>query len=276
MFGTSHLMHSNRGAIASSLSNDQLRRAASSIFAEDPHDSRSERYQFIPTIQVINAMRAEGFVPVRAMQSKTRDLDRRDHTKHMVVLRHQNDLSKTDICPEIILLNSHDGSSSYQLHAGLFRFVCSNGIIVSDATFASVRVHHSGRNLIDDVIEGTYEVVKETPMLMGKIDLMQSTQLNDRERNIFAEAALELKYESADAAPIDSSKLLSYRRSEDKRPDLWATFNTVQENLIRGGLRGRTAKGNRTSTRAVKGVSENVRLNKGLWTLAEKMAQLKR
>jgi len=60
-----------------------------------------------------------------------------------------------------------------------------------------------------------------------------------------------------------------------KLPDLWTTFNTVQENLIRGGLRGRTAKGNRTSTRAVKGVSENVRLNKALWTLAEKMAQLK-
>jgi len=64
------------------------------------------------------------------------------------------------------------------------------------------------------------------------------------------------------------------RRFEDRGNDLWTTFNRIQENLMRGGLSGHNRNGRRLTTRPIAGVSENVRLNRALWTLTERMAQL--
>jgi len=60
-------------------------------------------------------------------------------------------------------------------------------------------------------------------------------------------------------------------------------LNVVQENVIKGGLhgiaittdeRGRRQRRNVT-TRTVNGIDQDVKLNRALWTLAEKMAELK-
>ena len=44
------------------LSDDQIRRVAPSIFADAPHESRSERYSYIPTATVLTELRKEGLV----------------------------------------------------------------------------------------------------------------------------------------------------------------------------------------------------------------------
>src|SRR3546814_8105435 len=80
------------------------------------------------------------------------------HTKHMIRLRHANQVNDS-IANEIILLNSHDGTSSYQMLAGAFRFVCSNGLVCGDAV-ADVRIPHKG-DITGQVIEGAYEVLDE-------------------------------------------------------------------------------------------------------------------
>ncbi|SLR99780.1 Domain of uncharacterised function (DUF932) [Klebsiella pneumoniae] len=95
-----------------------------SIFSEEKHTSRSERYTYIPTITLLNKLREEGFQPYFACQSKVRNDDKRGHTKHMVRLRREGNNQGKEV-PEIILLNSHDGSSSYQMIPGIFRFVCT-------------------------------------------------------------------------------------------------------------------------------------------------------
>jgi len=75
--------------------------------------------------------------------------------------------------------------------------------------------------------------------------------------------------------------LLTARRTEDAdRTNLWTNFNVIQENVIRGGLRGvridtETNRRRRMSTRAVQGIDQDVKLNRALWTLAAKMAELK-
>ena len=74
-------------------------------------------------------------------QTRVRHDDRRDYTKHMIRLRHASQINGRE-ANEIILLNSHDGTSSYQMLAGMFRFVCSNGLVCGD-TVADVRVPHS-------------------------------------------------------------------------------------------------------------------------------------
>lgn len=252
------------------LTNDQIAYHAPSVLATEAHDSRGDRYTFIPTIDVLDGLRREGFQPFEVRQTRVRDQSRREFTKHMVRLRHPDAISNKEETGEIILINSHDGTSSYQLLAGFFRMVCSNGLIAGDVQ-ADVRVRHSG-NVVDNVIEGSFRVIENIDAAQERIDTFKSINLSIEEQAAFAHAALQLRWD--DNAPVSAGKLLAPRRADDIRPDLWTTFNRVQENLIRGGLSGRTATNRRTSTRAVSGVNENVRLNRSLWTLADRMAEI--
>lgn len=260
------------------LTNDQIARYAPSVLATEPHSSRGERYAYIPTIDVLEGLRREGFEPFDVRQTRCRDVGKREYTKHLVRLRHPDAIATQGEVPEIVLLNSHDGTSSYQLLAGFFRFVCSNGLIAGDVC-NDIRVRHSG-NVINNVIEGSFRVLDNVKEIAQRIDTYKSITLAEPEKLAFAEAAAELRWDR-DAngnleSPITSvSHILQARRWEDRKDDLWTVFNRAQENLLKGGISGRTAKGNRTSTRAVAGVTENVKLNRALWTLADKLAQIK-
>lgn len=256
------------------LSDDQIHRVAPSIFAETPHQSRSDKYSYIPTVSVLTELRKEGFQPFMVTQTRTRREDRRDFTKHMIRLRHASQINGAE-ANEIILLNSHDGTSSYQMLAGLFRFVCSNGLVCGD-TVADIRIPHKG-DVASQVIEGAFEVLDGFDRVKESRDAMRSVVLEDGEAEVFARAALALKYDPTDdkPAPVTESQILMPRRFDDRRPDLWSVFNRAQENLIKGGLRSRSANGRRQQTRAVQGIDSDVRLNRSLWLLADGLRQLK-
>ena len=255
------------------LSDDQIRRVAPSIFADAPHESRSERYSYIPTATVLTELRKEGFQPFMVTQTRVRDEGRREHTKHMIRLRYASQINGAE-ANEIVLLNSHDGTSSYQMLAGMFRFVCSNGLVCGD-TVADVRVPHKG-DVAGHVIEGAFEVLSGFERVKESRDLMRSITLDEGEAEVFARAALSLKYDDPDKpAPITESQILMPRRFDDRRPDLWSVFNRTQENLTKGGLHGRSANGRRQRTRPVQGIDSDVRLNRALWMLADGLRQLK-
>ncbi|MDY4339785.1 DUF932 domain-containing protein [Xanthomonas sp. LF07-6] len=257
----------------SPLSDDQIRRVAPSIFAEAPHESRSRRYSYIPTAAVLTELRKEGFQPFAVTQTRVRDEGKREHTKHMIRLRHASQINGAE-ANEIILLNSHDGTSSYQMLAGMFRFVCCNGLVCGD-TVADVRVAHKG-DVAGSVIEGAFEVLSGFERVKESRDLMRSVTLDEGEAEVFARAALTLKYDDPNKpAPVTESQVLMPRRFDDRRPDLWTTFNRVQENIIKGGLSGRSANGRRQQTRPVQGIDSDVRLNGALWLLADGLRQLK-
>ncbi|MFC4250344.1 DUF932 domain-containing protein [Sinimarinibacterium flocculans] len=255
------------------LSDDQIRAVAPSIFTESAHESRSDRYSYIPTATVLAKLRNEGFEPFMVCQTRVRQEDRRDFTKHMLRLRHASQINGSE-ANEIILLNSHDGTSSYQMLAGMFRFVCQNGLVCGDTT-ADVRVPHKG-DVAERVIEGAYEVLSGFERVQQSRDAMRAIPLDAGETEVFARSALALRYDNpAKPAPVTESQLLIPRRFDDKHSDLWSTFNRVQENLVKGGLSGRAAHGRRQRTRSVQGIDQNVRLNRALWLLAEGMRQLK-
>jgi hypothetical protein len=277
------------------LSNEQLLKAAPSIFAATPWKDVSERYTFIPTIQIVESLRKEGFFPVRAQQSSSRIESKGEFTKHMIRFQRIQDMvdhqavnpghhfynkhnEQEPEVPEIILVNSHDRSSGYQLEAGLFRLVCSNGLTVKSSDLGSISVRHSG-NVTDQVIDGCCRLIEEMPQVLGHVDRMKHIRLDRQEQEIFAAAAVQLRYPNAEdgtkTAPIEPDSLLRIRRAVDKASDLWTTFNTIQENFIKGGVAGRGTTGKRMHTRAVKSVNEDLRLNKALWLLAEQMAVLK-
>lgn len=254
------------------LSDDEIMRFAPSIFAPSAHEARSARYTYIPTIDVLRGLQREGFQPFAVAQTRTRDEGRREFCKHMIRLRHAGSIAAAE-ANEIILLNSHDGTSSYQMLAGMFRFVCTNGMVCGD-TVDDIRIRHSG-NVIDDVIEGAYTVLSEFELVENEREEMKALPMSAGEQRVFAEAAMELRWDEEHPAPIASRQLLQSRRFEDRPDDLWTTFNRVQENLTRGGLPGTATSGRRTRTRAVQGIDQDVRLNRALWKLADGMRQLK-
>jgi hypothetical protein len=257
------------------LSDDQIHRVAPSIFAEGKHDSRSDRYTYIPTIDVLRGLRNEGFEPFMVCQTRVRDQSKREYTKHMLRLRHADTIIG-DEANEIVMLNSHDGTSSYQMLAGVLRFVCQNGIVAGE-NVVDIRVHHKG-NIVQNVINGAFDVLDGFDLIREQKDGMRAVTLNRDEQHAFARSALALRYDPTDAetpAPVTDSQLLDARRFEDRRDDLWTVFNRVQENLTKGGLRGRSANGRAISTRPVNGIDQNVKLNRALWMLADAMRQMK-
>jgi hypothetical protein len=188
-------------------------------------------------------------------------------------MRHANEIGGSE-ANEVILLNSHDGTSAYQMLAGVFRFVCSNGMVCGE-TLNDIRVRHSG-NIIANVVDGACSVLADFNLIDEQVDQMKSLSLSAAEQTAFARAALALRYDTVEAStPVTEAQLLQMKRRNDVSNDLWTTFNRVQENMLGGGLRARTARGGATVTRPVTAIDQTVKLNRGLWVLAEEMRRLK-
>nr|WP_294544755.1 DUF932 domain-containing protein [uncultured Rhodopila sp.] len=267
------------------LSNDQIARLAPSAFATQAHESRSARYTYIPTSEVIDGLRAQGFLPVFAKQGRSRVAGKADFTKHLIRFRFQGQgpaLRRIgETFPEVVLVNSHDGTSAYQIMAGMLRLVCLNGMIVEDRELATVKVPHKG-DVVSEVIEGSYTVLEESKRALVAADEWAGVTLKSDERMAMAEAAHVLRFADADGnveTPVRPDQMLTVRRPADRSDDLWTTTNVLHENVIRGGLSawGRDANNRprRVTTREIRGIDQDVKLNRALWVLGERMAQLK-
>lgn len=260
------------------MTDEQISKAAPSAFAITPYHGQSDRYAFVPTSDIIKVMRENGFQPVSASQSRSRIEDKKNFTKHMIRFRN-NDTQLTkvgDSLLDTVLVNSHDGTSRYELSAGIMRLACLNGLMVSEGLISSVKIRHTG-DITVKVVESSLSILNQAPMIAEVIQVWRQIQLERQEQLLLAEAAHSLRFEedSTLAVAITPERLLTVRRYNDNGNDLWSVFNRIQENVIRGGLRGRTEGFRAVRTKAVKGIDNDVRLNKAMWTLAEKMAELK-
>jgi hypothetical protein len=263
---------------------DAIRAAAPSAFAETKHDSRSDRFTYIPTAAVIDGLMKEGYQPFAAVQGRSRIEGKENFTKHLIRFRHPDAVTQMvrDSVPEIVVMNAHDGTSSYKLFGGVFRIVCTNGMIVSDSTIGSITIPHKG-DIVQQVVVKSFEIIDQTKAITGRIDEWSQLQLTNGEQNALAESAHAMRFADAEGkitTPITPTQLLNVRREEDRRADLWTVFNRVQENVMRGGIEGvatdRNGRQVHRSTRGINGIDENVKLNRALWLLSERMAELKR
>lgn len=257
----------------------RLMQVAPSVFAETAWGQMSNNYKFIPTIEVVRKMQKEGFVPVYATQSNTRIEGKQNFTKHMIrfrdirngdqpVLRHLGSLHT-----ELALTNAHDGASAYKLDAAIFRLACLNGLMVEDANISKIKVPHRG-NIADNVIEASFEVIENMPQVLDSVQNFAALRLTAPQQQAFAAAALSLRYDENEA-PVTTEEILRPKRNSDADPTLWNTMNVTQEHLVNGGDRYRNPETHRrNSTRAVTGIAENTKLNKALWVLTQKMAEL--
>lgn len=243
------------------------------VIAQDrAHDKTSSRYSFIPTSRVLSVLSDYGYEPTKIQKAGTRIEENKGFQKHIVRLRHRELPAILDgVFPEIVLINSHLGSASFQLKLGVFRLVCTNGMITG-SEYLSHCVRHTGYadSAVEDAIRA---ITADTSRLTEAVKSWQSLILTEEESRVYAESAIEVAYD--DPRSVTPSQVLKIHRVQDNRPDLWTTFNRVQENVIKGGIRAVNETGQRRRTRAIKSVDRDIKLNSALWSLAERMAELK-
>lgn len=248
------------------LTNDEIARRCPAIFAKDYSANRTKKYAQYHTIDVIDALRGEGFEVTNAFAQKSRNT-KNPHVRHCVRLSHVDHLNETKPAeqrPEIVIVNSHNGTTSFRLMAGIFRMVCSNGLITMDESLGEEKFKHMGHTL-DEVVRSTTEfAIRAAETNMDLIEAMRTANLTERQQEQMAKEAAIIRLGNIPSKIENYTNLLNTRRHDDNvEPSVWNTFNVLQENCIKGGQ----IVGNRLM-REIKGIDNMVRVNRELWNLA--------
>lgn len=248
---------------------EQLRASVPAIFATVPALNVSERYGFVSTRKIIDIMEDDGYQVVQARGGIR--LGSREHGIHEVRLRKIDQQVKLyETFPEIVLLNSHNATSAAVLHMGLYRQVCSNGLVVGDSFETSFRVSHVG-DPRENVVNAARHLMDSAPRLGETIETWRSRGLTTAEIEEFGRRAAELRKLPGAAMFNDRvGSVTGVRRHADVHNNLWNVFNRTQENLIGGGVMVANEKTGRVRrTRGLRAVKPLIELNRGLWDLAE-------
>lgn len=241
-----------------------------SVFAVKPWEGVSSKYAFIPTSEVVEALGRRGVVPFGASERHTRIGSKRGYTKHLIRFRPLDMVPRIGgVHPEIVLSNAHDTGASFTIECGVFRLVCANGMVVKSASFSSYRVRHTGKSTLGDVLDATYRIIDQFPQVEAGIERMQNAQLSDEQRENMARLAMGLRWD-AEKVPFAPARLLSTRRREDVGSSVWNTYQVIQENMLKGQPASRYDY--TPSTKAVRGLDQGLKINRGLWELAEQFA----
>jgi hypothetical protein len=251
------------------------------IDAAHAASNRSSKYGFISSRAIIDSLVTEGFSIRKVDIQRTKDETKQGFQRHIVRLQHQSLLPKQvgDYFPEILLMNSHDGSSALRMTLGLFRLVCSNGM-VSGSTTDEIRFAHRQISL-PAIQGGIMRLVEGSGRITDAVDRMGAIHLNQSQMKEFAERAIALRYENPNgnnifqptAEDLDKKKKETFRwenrlnsvtrilRPEDNENTLWNFYNRVQENLTQGIQGG--------GIRRITAPLADLSVNRDLWNIAE-------
>ena len=240
----------------------------------------SKHYSFVPTINVVNDLRALGYEVVDAKQVKARKKSTNGYQKHMITFEHPKyKVEGKEEYPQILLTNSHDGGNAFTLSAGIFRLVCSNGLVIKTEDYGSARLVHKGYSFeaVQKLVKEFEETVSE---VLNKITEMKKVELTKEQQIEFAKKAALLRFTAksynedniADVVNIDD--LLNVDRKEDAGNGLYEVFNRVQESIVQGKyLYAASGKVNDADTktrkaRPIKNFKQSIDVNKKLSALA--------
>jgi hypothetical protein len=256
------------------ISLDQLRSQLPQAFATAPASRVSARYSFIPTSQILTDLDSLGWKVRSITNPKYKSSNKQLHGKHLVRLFHPdiNISSGADVNHvEIALYNSSDGTSKFRMEVGIFRMVCSNGLVVKSQDFGSINMRHSGYSF-EALKESIDQMVAGLPNVVTKINTFTARELNQTEMQELAQKAYNLRNSGRSATPEELAAILTPRRGEDAPNNLWCVFNRVQEAVITGGSLLVDRRGRMRTSRPINNLDKGLKLNQELWSLAESFA----
>jgi len=229
----------------------------------------TDRYVHVPTTQVIEDIQKLGWNPIEAMQVNARK--RKGYQRHMIKFVNPDFIVEgSDEYPELLLSNSHDGTSAFTLDVGIFRLICSNGMVIKSQDFGSMKIRHYGYDF--STIKGAVnELMEKIPGYLQQVEDMKQHKLEKEQMLDFARKAAMLRFAKSNEESIDKivdlSDFLESTRKEDEGNGLWEVFNRVQEKVVNGKFNYAFGKKERKA-RPVKGFKQQIKLNQDLWELA--------
>jgi hypothetical protein len=245
---------------------DQLKSQTPAVFATSASPKMSDKYVFVPTMDILENFEREGWDLASAKQ-----VGKGVHAVHELRLRNGQLPKVGDTLVEAIIRNSHNGTASFQVSAGLHRLVCSNGLTVPTALAESFNVRHSRFDL-DEVKRLTESFAGRLPKIEGSVSRMMERQMTIDEKIEFVRKSVNIRFgQDKVLNDLQIVGLLTPNRGEDEGDDLWTTFNVVQEKYVRGGIETTSQRGRRTKLRGLQNIMAVNQLNTKLWTLAEEM-----
>lgn len=235
----------------------------------------SQRYTFVSSEDIIDEMKLAGFYLSAYQVVRSRSPENIPYAKHLMRFQHITTPDTLGETPEIIIINSHNGSSAIRVMLGIYRFVCSNGLFAGN-TYGHIRISHSSSDAIHQASLAALELMDSFGDILKAIDLWKSIQLTQKEASNLASCALLLIKNETIREKLFYTDLLKVRRSEDYGNDLWTIFNIIQENLVTGGQRYSSRNGRMQTRRRTKDLKALEQMNKGLWNLTEDLANFKK
>jgi hypothetical protein len=240
---------------------EQIKKIAPSVFTTEKAPHLTDKYIQTPTSRVVEDLMSLGWQVTKAQEVKARK--GQGFQKHMIVFRNPEIMIKgkdgDDSFPQILLTNSHDGKAAFNFRVGIFRLVCSNGLVISDADFSNVSIRHINYTF-ESLQAKVAEMITKLPNLVQKINLFKSTELTEDQMADFAQKAMQLRTKER----VNIMDILTADRPQDRGNDLWVVFNRVQEKLLGGSYRAGKRK-----ARSVKNFQKDIELNEKLFELAE-------
>ena len=259
------------------LTNEDIARVCPMALKDMPTNPNvSNRYVHANTMTVINDLAKLGWYPVQAKQCRNKKGSAGVRSFHMIGFQNPNVKilkdGEVEAYPRIILTNSHDGFNSFKFMVGLFRLVCSNGLILCDNEMVNMSIRHINYNFeeLRKIVATSIEQVPNIVMTMNK---MKEVKLNEEQKITLATEVMKIRKGIEDNVKVEIDKetiqdILSPVREEDKGDDLWSVFNVCQEKMIKGGFRS-TTRGNKTrKQRGITSIKKDMDFNQKLWGVA--------
>jgi hypothetical protein len=256
------------------LTKDQIRNSSPLVFADAPtNPDVSNKYLFVNTETIIDDLEKLGWLPVQAAQRTSRKSEGTIFSKHMVAFQNP-DIKITsadgdDAYPRILLTNSHDGMQAFKFSVGIFRLVCSNGLVVADEQFSDFKIKHKGYSF-EELRNVVRQAVEDLPNRVQVMNDMKNRILSEEEKRKLALDAMLIragvKTLEYDEETIDD--ILEPKRKEDKGDDLWRVFNVVQEKITQGEFHAALTGAKVRKVRKIKSFEKDMNVNKQLFKLA--------
>jgi len=256
------------------LTKDQIRNSSPLVFADAPtNPDVSKKYLFVNTETIIDDLEKLGWLPVQAAQRKSRKEGGTIFSKHMVAFQNPEikitSADGDDAYPRILLTNSHDGMQAFKFSVGIFRLVCSNGLVVADEQFSDFKIKHKGYTFgeLRNVVRQAVEDLPNRVQVMN--DMKNRILTEDEKRKMALDAMLiragvkELQYDEETITDI-----LDPKREADKGDDLWRVFNVIQEKVTQGDFHAALTGAKVRKVRKIKSFEKDMKVNKELFKLA--------
>ena len=246
---------------------EEIKSTAPAIFATKPSPKMSDKYVFVPTMDILDNFQKQGWE-----LSSVKQTGLGVHGVHELRLRNGGLPKVGDCLVEAIIRNSHNGIATFSVSAGLHRLVCSNGLTVPTSLSESFNLRHQRFDL-DEVKQLTESFAERLPIIQSSVDRMMTKVLTTPEKIQFVKQAINTRWKTGTVpATFDVMAIMYPKREEDNKNDLWTVFNVVQENFIRGGLEYTSSRGRKTSSKGLKSIMAVNQVNTKLWDLAEQFS----